>query len=148
MNMNTTIAAIFLLGLSASSVTGYSNYNGRCSHQSYQPDSCDPNQFTVCGDSHRCVCRGDMTWIRDFGRCVYKIDNVCNRDNQGGNLPGCPPRAFCHSTTRKCTCDSKYWPKKDRSGCTNGANHSFVVNPTRLIMMVAALWTSKKILVS
>lgn len=145
--MRSNIIAIFICGFWIPTlVTGWSGLGEQCSHLENQPDSCDPRMFLVCGNSHRCECHRDMTWIQFWGRCVYKIDVGCSNSYQGSNLPGCPPDAFCHHNTKKCQCRDPFWPKKDKTGCTNGsfAFHGSSSRVFTFMPVAVALWTFSK----
>ncbi len=141
------ILAVCIFGFCAPTlVTGWKGIGELCSHWENRPDSCNPSMFLVCGERSRCECRQDMTWVRFYGRCTYKIDAVCNSGNQGSNLPGCPPNAFCHHSTTLCKCMDSFFPTRDRTGCTNGA-FTFHGSSSRVFtfMPVAvALWTVSK----
>lgn len=131
-------------------VTGWRSFGELCSHFENRPDSCNPNMFLFCGNGHRCECHQTMTWIQYYSRCVYKIDEICSSGNQGSNLPGCPPNAFCHHSTNSCKCMDSFWSKRDRTECINNGAFTFHGHSSRVFafMPVAvALWTFSKIMI-
>ncbi|CAL8126424.1 unnamed protein product [Orchesella dallaii] len=137
-----TFVLLLFLGVHASS---WSTIDQSCSHYENLPDTCNPGSFLVCSRTHVCRCPIGMTWIHSYQRCVFKIDSECGLAYHGGNLPGCPPWAFC-SRTRVCMCQQGYKPNRDKTGCTNGA-FKFNVPIVWLLITLVASRATKLILV-